>query len=257
MAAMEASAVLAFLLLVAAGTYVQAVTGFAMALVGMGLATTFHILPIPQSAAVMALLAATMSLAFLHGQWRHVPWRFLAPLLLCNVPGVLCGLALLTWLSDQGEHWLRLAFGIFMAAAGMSFALRPSPGRALAASWQTGLAGGLGGACAGMFAVGGPVVAWHAYRQPLPLNAIRAALAATFLVGNSARSAAVAASGGLTAPILTLYGLGLPVVLACTWLGRRFPPRLSESAMRRLASVLIVAMGGFAALQAGVGLARG
>lgn len=252
---MEAGAVLAFLLLVAAGTYVQAVTGFAMALVAMALATALNLLPVAQSAAVMALLAAAMPLAFLHGQWRNVPWRFLAPLLLCNVPGVFCGLVLLAWLSDRGEDWLRLTFGAFTVAAGMSFALRPTPGGALAASWQTALVGAFGGACAGMFAVGGPVLAWHAYRQPLPLNAIRAALAATFFVGNSTRSAAVAANGGLTAPILTLFALGLPVVLACTWLGRRFPPRLSEPAMRRLASVLIVAMGGFVALQAGMGLA--
>ena len=251
---MAAGDLVAFLLLVAAGAYVQAVTGFAMALVGMALVTAFDLLPIAQSAAVMALLTATMSLLFLVGEWRRVPWRFLAPLLLCNAPGVLCGLALLAWLDSRDAEWLRLAFGAFVAAAGLSFALRPTRRRALPPAWQTGFAGAVGGVCAGLFAVGGPVLAWHAYRQPLPLNAIRAALAATFLLGNATRSAAVAASGALTAPTLMLYALGLPAVLACAWLGRRFPPPLSERAMRRAASLLIAAMGGFVAFAAAVAL---
>ena len=96
-----------------------------------------------------------------------------------------------------------------------------------------------------MFAVGGPVMAYHAYRQPLALANVRATLAVVFVLGNAGRSAAVAATEGLDSSTLGLYAAGLPVVFVFTALGRRFPPRVTDRTMRRLAAALVVAIGAF------------
>ena len=242
---MDWATLAAFLAMVAIGTYVQAVTGFAMALVLMALVAAFGLLPIPQAAAVTALLTATMAAVFLHGQWRLVDTRLVWPLLVGNGPGVLCGLALLVWLGAREMEIVRLVFGLFAVGAGVSVILRPAPRAARAPRWHTGVFGGLGGIFAGLFAVGGPVMAYHLYREPVALAAVRATLAVVFLVGNAGRSVAVAATGDLDATTLMLFSVGLPVVFAFTALGRRFPPSLSDRNMRRLSSALVVVVGGF------------
>lgn len=242
---MDWATLAAFLAMVALGTYVQAVTGFAMALVLMALVAAFGLLPIPAAAAVTALLTATMAAAFLHGQWRLVDRRLVWPLLIGNAPGVLCGLALLAWLGAREMEIVRLVFGLFAVAAGASVILRPVPRPRRSPRWHTGVFGGLGGVFAGLFAVGGPVMAYHLYRQPVPLADVRATLAVLFLVGNAGRSVAVGAAGNLGATTLTLFAAGLPVVFAFTVLGRRFPPSLSDRSMRRLSGALVVVIGGF------------
>ena len=240
---MDLTTLAAFLAMVAAGTYVQAVTGFAMALVLMALVIAFDLLPIPMAASATAMLTASMSAVFLKGQWRLVERQFLWPLLLWNAPGVLCGLALLAWLGEREMEYVRLAFGVFAVSAGLSVVLRPTPRASLAPAWQTGGFGGLAGVFAGMFAVGGPVMAYHAYRQPMALANVRATLAVVFVVGNVARSIAVGSTGGLTGSIWVLFAAGLPVVFVFTALGRRFPPAVTDRTMRRLACLLVVAVG--------------
>ena len=96
-----------------------------------------------------------------------------------------------------------------------------------------------------MFAVGGPVMAYHAYRQPMALANVRATLAVVFVVGNVARTIAVGSTGGLTVSIWVLFAAGLPVVFVFTALGRRFPPAVTDRTMRRLACLLVVLVGGF------------
>ena len=235
----------AFLAMVAIGTYVQAVTGFAMALVLMALIVAFDLFPIPHAATVAALLTALMSLVFLKGQWRTVEPRLLWPLLVCNGPGVLCGLALLAWLGERQMEYIRLLFGVFAVACGLSVVFRPTPRPSLAAAWETGVFGGLAGVFAGLFAVGGPVMAYHAYRQPVALAAVRATLAVIFLFGNSLRTVVVGGTGGLDGGVLLLCLAGLPVVFVFTALGRRFPPAVGDPAMRRIACALVAMIGAF------------
>ena len=252
---MDLATLAAFLVVVAIGTYVQAVTGFAMALVLMALLVAFDVLPIDYAATVSALLTALMSLVFLRGQWRAVAPRLLWPLLVANGPGVLCGLALLAWLGERQMEYVRLVFGVFAVACGLSVVLRPTPRATLAPAWRTGVFGGLAGVFAGLFAVGGPVMAYHAYRQPVALAAVRATLAVIFVFGNTTRTVVVAGTGGLDAGVLLLGLAGLPVVLVFTALGRRFPPPLGDPAMRRVACGLVALIGVFVAGTAVVRLA--
>jgi len=75
------------------------------------------------------------------------------------------------------------------------------------------------------------------------LREIRATLFSCFFVTTSVRTILVGASGGLTVDVWMLAGLALPVVLFGTWVGRRWPPRLSEQLMKRIVFGLLLLMG--------------
>jgi uncharacterized membrane protein YfcA len=104
-------------------------------------------------------------------------------------------------------------------------------------------AGVAGGFVGGLFSGSGPVLGWFNYRQPLPLNAIRATLFASFALTTFIRTVVVASQGGLTSEVWLYSALALPLVVAATWLGRHFPPALPEASMKRLAFGLLMAMG--------------
>ena len=95
----------------------------------------------------------------------------------------------------------------------------------------------------GMFSASGPVLGWFGYRQPLPMAVIRSTLLACFILTTSTRTILVGAGGDLTREVLTLVLLGLPMVVCGTWLGRRFPPKISEIRIKRLAFGLMLLMG--------------
>jgi uncharacterized membrane protein YfcA len=121
--------------------------------------------------------------------------------------------------------------------------LRPHSKSAVS-PWYSSLGAGIaGGIVGGMFSASGPVLGWFNYRQPLPLNAIRATLFASFALTTLLRTVVVGSQGGLTSDVWLYSALALPLVVAATWLGRHFPPALPEVSMKRLAFGLLVMMG--------------
>jgi uncharacterized membrane protein YfcA len=55
----------------------------------------------------------------------------------------------------------------------------------------------------------------------------------------------VGVAGGLTTEVWVLAAASVPCVLLSVWLGRRFPPPVSETTLRRSAFALLFAMGGW------------
>ena len=94
---------------------------------------------------------------------------------------------------------------------------------------------------------------WFNYRQPLPVAAIRATLLCGFAMTTSVRSVLVGLEGGLTGEVWLLTGLALPMVVLGTWAGRTFEPPVSELAMKRLAFAVLLVMGIWILLRAGLG----
>ena len=121
--------------------------------------------------------------------------------------------------------------------------MKPQPREARSGAFSYFAAGLGGGVLGGMFSAAAPIMGWFVYRQPMPVAELRATLLACFAVSTLVRTAYVGFGGGLTADVWTLAGLSLPVVLLTAWLGRRFPPPLSEIALRRAAFGLLLAMG--------------
>ena len=240
---MEFWPLVAFLLIVFIGSYVQAVAGFAMAMIIVAVAGGLELMSVPTLAAVVSLLTILNVSIALAGSLRHVRVDMLKWLALGQVPAISLGFQLMQWLDGNTQWVLELCLGLFITAGGLSMYLRPHPWERVSAPWQTFGVGVCGGLVGGMFSASGPVLGWFGYNQPLSVAVIRATLLAAFAMTTVSRTIFVGLEGGLTQVVLTYAALGLPVVALGTWLGRVFAPPVSEQVLRRFAYGVLLTMG--------------
>ena len=234
---------LLLLLIMAAGAYVQAVTGFALGLIVVGAATIAGLAPVAVSAGLVNVAALACIATALRGHVQHVRWRDAGYLLGGMAPGVVAGVVLLDYLSAGLTAALHTVLAASILAAGVLLSLSPDPRTVAAGRWSALATGSIGGLFTGLFAAGGPPIVFHLYRQPFEVVAIRATLLATFGLAAVIRLVYVGARGTLGGETLVLAVASVPVVIAATLAARRFPPPLSERNMRRFAFALLVALG--------------
>ncbi len=238
-------ALLIFLALVLFGGYVQTVAGFALGMILIAGSSALGLFPLPVTTAVISLVSLVNIFMALHGHYPRIYRRGLVWMVVGQVPCVALGVFLLNYLDASSERLLQGLLGTFILLGCGAMMLRPRPQEAVsgrAAFLAAGMGGGLLG---GLFSAAGPVIGWFVYRQPLSVPEIRASLLATFALGTLARTIVVGVDGGLTSAVWMLTAWSIPLILLATWLGRRFPPALSESNLRRLAFALLFAMGGW------------
>lgn len=241
--AMPLHTLIAFLFVVGLGAYVQTVTGFALGLIVMGGITTFGVAPVAFTAVVISFTALTTNVLALHRALHLVDRRAVVFTLLGMMPAVYIGVILLDRLHSMSVEGLRTLLGGVILGGGILLALRPQPRPRRAAAWYDSAVGIAGGLLAGLFAIGGPPLVFHFYRQPLALATIRATLLTVFAVATASRLVYVELQGGIDTAMLEVSALCLPVVFIATRLGRRYPPPLPELAMRRLAFILLGVIG--------------
>ncbi|HSG88089.1 MAG TPA: sulfite exporter TauE/SafE family protein [Pseudomonadales bacterium] len=236
---------LAFVLLVAVGGYVQSVAGFAMGMILIAGSSALHLFPLPITAAVISLVSLLNIVLSLTGHLHRVHRRGFGWMLVGQVPMIAVGVWLLTWLDASSERFLRMLLGGFILAGCAVMMVRPEP-RARESSSPAFLVAGMGGGMlGGLFSAAAPAMGWFVYMQPLMVAEIRATLLACFAVSTIVRTLVVGVGGGLTSEVWILAAWSVPMVLLSAWLGRRFAPPVSEQAMRRGAFALLFAMGGW------------
>lgn len=232
-----------FLLCVIAGTFVQSVTGFALGMIVMAVCGALALYPLPVVAAVVSIIALTNFALALPGHFGKVARHHWLACISGQLPGTVAGVLVLNWLSASAVSVLQFLLGLFIVVGCLSMMVRPQPLAAPAPLWQTWVAGLAGGILAGLFAAAGPVLGWFFYRQPWSVAAIRATLMACFATSTLVRTATVGLTGGLTRDVLVLCALSVPAVLVVTLAVRRWPPRLSDQGLRRLAFGVLLVMG--------------
>jgi len=240
---MEPLTLAAFLLVVGIGAYVQTVTGFALGLIVMGGITLFDLAPVAFTAVVVSFTALANNLMALHRGLHLIDRRATTYTLLGMLPAVYLGVLLLEFIHSASVQSLRTVLGTVILAGGVLLALRPHPYPNRAPAWVDATVGVAGGILGGLFAIGGPPLVFHFYRQPLSLAVIRATLLATFAVATATRLVYVAIDGDIDWAMVQVSLLCLPVVFLTTVLGRRYPPPLPDLAMRRLAFGLLGIIG--------------
>ena len=231
------------MLLVALGGYVQTVAGFAMGMILVAGSSALALFPLPVTTAVVSLVSLLNITLSLPGHLHRVHRRGALLLGAGQLPMIGVGVLLLEWLDASAQRSLSGLLGSFILVGCASMMIRPEPRPFLsspAAFFAAGLGGGLLG---GMFSAAAPVMGWFVYRQPLAVAELRATLLACFAVSTIVRTLWVGADGGLTPEVWTLAAASVPMVLLSAWLGRRFPPPVSETALRRIAFTLLFVMG--------------
>lgn len=240
---MDTSTLILFLLATAVGSYVQSVAGFAMGMIIIAVVVGGGLLDVPVITAVVSLLSLVNIVLALRGHGHHLAWPVFAWMALGLLPAVAVGVWLLEHLDAQAQWLLELLLGAFIVVGSLSMMIRPRLRPQISPPWACFVAGFSGGLLGGLFSASGPVMGWFNYRQPLTVAQIRTTLLASFALTTTFRTLVVGYAGGLTREVWLLCLIGLPVVLAGTWLGRGFPPAVSEITLKRLAFGLLVVMG--------------
>lgn len=240
---MDLFSLLAFLGLVALGSYVQTVTGFAFGLIVMGGATYVGLASVAFTANVVTFVALANTATAVHRRHGHINLR----IMVFSSLGVLLfsglGLFVLSQLSKGAVDLLEMLLGIVILGSGILLMLHPTPLKTVSSQWSHLLAGGLGGFLSGMFGAGGPPLVVHLYRQPLKFAVVRTTLLAILGIMPLIRIIFETVSGNITTDILKLMALAVPVSILTTLLAKRYPPPVSELVMRRFAFGLLCVLG--------------
>ncbi len=239
----------------AVAAYVQTLTGFAFGLVMMGAVALVGLLPLPDAAAMVGMLTLVNATQMLvQGGWRDVAPRELRLILVASLPSLFVGYALLEWLADTRADLLKIGLGLVIMLSSLQLAVRPA-GLARRSSNASFVGFGMiSGLMSGLFATGGPPLVYHLFRQPLSHARIRETLVTAFGVAQAVRLIVVVASGNMPSMSPVALILAIPTVMLMTYAARRWPPSLSQQAMRRIVFVLLFLSGLSLALPAALHL---
>lgn len=240
---MDTATLIPFLALVALGTYVQTVSGFALGLIVMGTVTTLQLAPVHFTAVVISVISLFNTLLALRHSHHHVQWREVTWVLLGMLPAVVAGVILLGTLSSRSTQLLHTLLAAFILVGATLLLLKPHPRQQASGPLSALFIGTIAGLFSGLFSTAGPPMVYHLYRQPYSVATIRSTLFSVFAISTSARILYVGWEGGISASMWQMSLWCLPVVMVATWLGRHFPPPLADIGMRRLAYGLLLLLG--------------
>jgi uncharacterized protein len=222
-----------------AAALVAGLAGFAFGLVAA--AAWLHILtPIETATLIIGYGLIVQGIAV----WKlrnALSWQRLWPFLLGGAVGVPIGVALLAWINPAA---VRTSIGVVLvlyAIYGLARPqLKPVPTPGSAADIGVGI---VNGALGGMTGLAGIVVTIWCGIRGWPKDVQRAVFQPVAVVTFAMSALWLGASGALTISIGKLFALGLPVLLAGTWLGLKFYGRLDEAAFRRTVLILLLVSG--------------
>ena len=186
------------------GSYVQAVTGFAMGMIVIAVVGASELIGLPVLTAAASLITMVNVALALKGQLQHLHRGLFKWLAAGQLPAIWVGVWLLTVLDRDAQTVLQLLLGAFITLGSLSMMLRPLPLARVSSPWATWVAGIVGGLIGGMFSASGPIMGWFNYRQPLQLAQIRTTLLCVFALSTSTRTVVVGYQGGLTQDVWLL-----------------------------------------------------
>jgi uncharacterized membrane protein YfcA len=228
-----------FLLATFAGAFVAGLSGFAFGLVAASL--WLYVLTPLQSA---SLIVGFGLLVQGYSVWKlraAIDWRRLWPFVLGALVGVPGGVSLLTTIDPRG---VRLAVGVILIAYSLYAFFRPQlkfaadvpPVADAAVGFANGVLGGLTG-------LAGIVLTIWCNLRGLPKDVQRATFQPVAVVVFATAAVWLGVKGTLTLETAKLFALGLPFLLAGTWLGLRMFGRIEEATFRRIVLALLFVSG--------------
>lgn len=234
---------LLFELFVAIAVYAQNLTGFALALILLGLVGLTNVVPLQEAVNATTVISLVNAVLFLS---RRRPLHIqpaIRPAVIASVAGTLVGMALLTFLAAHSFGTLRRLLGLCVIGCAILLwkAARPHPAPSSPRTFA--FVGLLSGVLGGMFSTSGPPLVYAVYRQPWGLEAIQESLVFCFGVGSALRLAVLGLTGHVHLLALQLAAEALPVVFVVTLLAANRPPPVSKEVLQRIVCGLLVGAG--------------
>lgn len=234
---------LLFLGFVALAVYAQNMTGFALALVLLGLVGATDVFPVPDVVNTVSIIVFLNAALFLYKRRAWHLERTLWPVLLSSVVGTVMGLAALGWIMGNAYELLRLLLGMSIVYCAGLLWHRTAPLETPSAPAILISMGLLSGIMNGLFSAGGAPLVYLIYRQPWASARIRESL--VFLNGAAAllRLVLVLPTIGLTEQSQHLTIIAVPVVILVTMLTANRAPPVSPKMFKLLVCTLLALTG--------------
>jgi uncharacterized membrane protein YfcA len=228
-----------FLLATFAGAVVAGLSGFAFGLVAASI-WLYILTPLQTATLIIAFGLIVQGYAV----WKlrsSLDWTKLWPFMLGAAIGVPVGVAVLTW--SNPAH-VRIGVGVFLVLYSLYALFRPAipPVKAASPVLDAGV-GFLNGVLGGMTGLAGILVTiWCGLRgwpKDVQRTVFQPVAVAIFLMS----ALWIGAGGAITPDIIQLFLIGLPALLAGTWLGFKLFGLLDEAAFRKVVLMLLLASG--------------
>jgi uncharacterized membrane protein YfcA len=222
-----------------AGALVAGLSGFAFGLVAASI-WLYILTPLQTATLIIAFGLIVQGFAV----WklrRALDWTKLWPFVLGAAVGVPVGVFILTWANPT--H-VRIGVGLLLVLYSLYALFRPAipPVRAGGAAADAG-AGFLNGVLGGITGLAGILVTiWCGLRgwpKDQQRTVFQPVAVATFLMS----ALWIGAKGAITPDTIKLFLIGLPALLAGTWLGLKLFGRLDEATFRKVVLMLLLASG--------------
>ena len=228
-----------FLLATFAGALVAGLSGFAFGLVAASL--WLYILSPVQTATLIVAFGLIVQGYSVWKLRRALDWHKLWPLIAGGAVGVPIGVTLLTWANPQN---VRIGVGVFLILYSLyAFfrpALNPVTGGGAAADAGVGFLNGILGGITGLAGI--LVTIWSGLRG-WPKDVQRAVFQPVAVSIFLMSALWLGAKGTVTSETIKLFVIGLPFLIAGTWLGLELFGRLNEAAFRKIVLALLFASG--------------
>jgi uncharacterized membrane protein YfcA len=228
-----------FLLATFAGALIAGLSGFAFGLVASSI--WLYILTPLQTATLIIGFGLIVQGYAVWKLRRALDWRKLRPFLFGATLGVPVGVSILNWANPV---YLRGGVGAFLVLYSLYALLRPTiaPLEAGGAAADAGV-GFLNGVLGGITGLAGILVTiWCGLRgwpKDLQRTVFQPVAVAIFLMS----ALWIGAKGAITPDTIKLFLVGLPALLAGTWLGLKLFGRLNEAGFRKVVLVLLLISG--------------
>jgi uncharacterized membrane protein YfcA len=228
-----------FLLATFAGAVVAGLSGFAFGLVAASIWLTI-LSPLQSATLIIAfgLIVQGTSVWKLRGA---LDWKKLWPFIAGAAIGVPVGVTVLTWANPS---YVRAGVGVLLVLyslyAWFRPALKPVTGGGAAADagigFLNGVLGGMTGLAGILVTIWSGLRGWPKDQQRTVFQPVAVAI---FLMS----ALWLGAKGAITPDTMKLFAVGLPVLIAGTWLGLKLYGRLDEASFRKVVLVLLFISG--------------
>ena len=222
-----------------AGALVAGLSGFAFGLIAASI--WLYILDPLQTASLIMAFGLIVQGYSVYNLRSAVNWKKLWPFVLGAALGVPFGVAILSWANPA--H-VRAGVGAFLILYSLYALFRPAiaPIKAGGAMADAGV-GFLNGVLGGMTGLAGILVTLWCGLRGWPKDVQRAVFQPVAVAIFLMSAVWIGASGAVTPDTVKLFLLGLPALLAGTWLGLKLFGRLDEAAFRKVVLALLLGSG--------------
>jgi uncharacterized membrane protein YfcA len=228
-----------FLVATFAGALVAGLSGFAFGLVAASI--WLYILDPLQTATLIIAFGLIVQGYSVWKLRRALDWKKLWPFVAGAAFGVPVGVTILTWANPA---YVRAGVGVFLVLYSLyAFfrpALKPVTGGGAAADAGVGFLNGVLGGMTGLAGI--LVTIWCGLRgwpKDQQRTIFQPVAVAIFLMS----ALWLGAKGAITPDTIKLFVIGLPVLIAGTWLGLKLYGRLDEASFRKVVLALLLASG--------------